>query len=56
MSKLGIKLQDEELAAALTAAGLDNPRKVRDATDKDIEKAVGKGKVARVRAKLPKDK
>jgi len=56
MSKLGIKLQDAELAAALTEAGFDNPRKIRDASDKDLKAIPGLGDVAvrKIRAKLPK--
>ena len=56
MSKLAVKLQDAELAAALTEAGFDNPRKIRDASDKDLKAIPGLGDVAvrKIRAKLPK--
>ena len=56
MNKLAVKLQDAELAAALTEAGFDNPRKIRDASDKDLKAIPGLGDVAvrKIRAKLPK--
>lgn len=50
--KLAAKLKDKELAEALVAAGFDNPAKIRKASDKDLEKAVGKGKLDKVRAKI----
>ena len=54
--KLAIKLGDPELAALLVAAGLDNPAKIRAASDEDLEavKGIGKGKRAQIRKKLPK--
>ncbi len=54
MSKLGIKLEDEALAQKLIEAGLDTPRKIRDAKNSDLEKAVGRSGKDKVRAKLPK--
>ena len=58
MSKLGHKLQDEELAELLIAAGFDTPRKIRDAKDADLKaiKGVGPGRLTKIRARLPKDK
>ena len=32
--KLAVKLKDKDLAAALVAAGFDNPAKIRKAKDK----------------------
>ena len=54
MSKLGIKLEDEALAQKLTEAGYDNPRKIRDAKNSELEAVVGKAGLKKVRAKLPK--
>ena len=58
MTKLGHKLQDEELAALLMAAGFDTPRKIRDAKDSDLKavKGVGQASLNKIREKLPKDK
>ena len=55
MSKLAVKLQDAELAAALTEAGFDNPRKIRNAKDKDLRAVPGLGTAAvgKIRAKFP---
>lgn len=50
--KLAIKLKDRELAEALVNAGLDNPAKIRQAKDKDLEIIVGKAKVAKLRGKF----
>ena len=56
MSKLAILLQDEELAAKLTEAGYTNPRKIRNASDKDLRAIPGLGQatLAKVREKFPK--
>jgi len=56
MSKLAVKLQDAELAAALTEAGFDNPRKIRDAKDKDLRAVPGLGTAAirKIRERFPK--
>ena len=56
MSKLAIKLGDAELAAKLEAAGFDNPRKIRDASDRELKAAEGIGQAAldKIRAKFPK--
>lgn len=51
--KLAQKLGDT-LAADLVRAGLDTPRKIRTASDEDIEDAVGKNSLADVRARMPK--
>jgi len=52
VQKLAIKLGDPELAEALVEAGYDNPAKLRKATDKDLEKVVGKSKLSKVRGKF----
>jgi len=52
INKLGRKLGDRELAVLLVAAGLDNPRKIKDADDEVIESAVGKGGKDKVRGKI----
>ena len=56
MSKLAIKLKDVELAAKLTEAGFTNPRKIRDASDKDLRDIPGLGQasLAKVRERFPK--
>ena len=56
MNKLAVKLQDAELAAALTEAGFDNPRKIRNALDKDLRAVPGLGTAAvgKIRARFPK--
>ena len=56
MSKLAILLQDEELAAKLTEAGFTNPRKIRDALDRELLAIPGLGQasLAKVREKFPK--
>ena len=50
--KLARKLGDEELAAKLVAAGLDNPRKVRDASDAELKKILGEAEAGKVRVRL----
>ncbi len=47
-----------EDAEALVAAGLDTPRKIKAADDKDIEaiKGIGKSKRAAIRKSIPKFK
>ena len=50
--KLAAKLGDEDLAAKLVAAGLDNPRKIRDAPDAELKKILGKAEADKVRARL----
>jgi DNA integrity scanning protein DisA with diadenylate cyclase activity len=56
MSKLAIKLKDAELAALLEAAGFDNPRKIRDASDKDLKavEGVGQAALSKIRGKFPR--
>jgi len=56
MSKLAIKLKDADLAAKLEAVGFDNPRKIRDASDKELKAAEGIGAAAvkAIRARFPK--
>ena len=56
MSKLAIKLGDAELAALLEAAGLNTPRKIRDASDKDLTsvKGIGPAGLDKIREKLPR--
>lgn len=56
IAKLAIKLRDRDLAEKLVKAGLDSPRKIRDASDKDIEKALGKAGKDKVREHVPKVK
>ena len=52
--KLIQKLGSEDLAQKLTDAGLRNPGKIKRATNKAIEAAVGRRNVAAVRAVFPK--
>ena len=54
MNKLAVKLKDRELAEKLQAAGLTNPRRIRDATDKELlsVEGIGKATLERVRAKF----
>lgn len=52
MSKLAKKLKDADLAGRLVKAGLNTPKKLRRATDKEIEKAVGKSGKVKVRARF----
>ena len=54
--KLAHKLNDKELAEKLVEAGLDTPRKLKAAKDKDIKAAPGVGQsgVDKVRAVFPK--
>ena len=49
---------DKDVAEALVAAGLDTPRKIKAADDKDIEavKGIGKAKRAEIRQRIPKVK
>jgi hypothetical protein len=56
MNKLAVKLRDVELAAKLTEAGYDNPRKIRDASDKDLRAIPGLGAAAlgKIRGRFPK--
>lgn len=54
--KLAILLKDPEAAEALVAAGLDNPGKIRKASENAITAAVGSGKKDKVRGKFPKVK
>jgi len=55
-NKLALKLKDVELAALLAEAGFTNPRKIRDATDKELRTVPGLGKSAldKIRAKFPR--
>ena len=54
MDKLAVKLGDRELAEKLRAVGLTNPRRIRDATDKELlsVEGIGKATLERVRAKF----
>lgn len=45
--KLAIKLGDADLAAKLVQAGLDNPGKIRRASDEDLEAIKGIGPATR---------
>ena len=58
MNKLAIKLKDADLAAKLEAAGFDNPRKIRDATDKQLRavEGIGQAALSKIREKLPRAK
>jgi len=56
IAKLTIKLMDRDLAEKLVKAGLDTPRKIRDASDGEIEKALGKAGKNKVRDRMPKVK
>ena len=49
--KLARWLKDPELAEALAKAGLNTPKKIKQATDKQIEKAAGKNRSIRGRGK-----
>ena len=55
-AKLAIRLGDAKLAAMLVAAGLDNPAKVRAASDQELRAidGVGPATVKEIRTKLPK--
>lgn len=53
-NKLACKLGDAELAALLVAAGLDNPRKIKDASDETLEVVLGKAGKDEVRGKIAK--
>ena len=52
--KLAKKLKDKDLAKALVEAGLDNPAKIRAASDGDLGaiKGIGKVKVSKIREKI----
>jgi hypothetical protein len=39
--KLAVKLRDPDLAAALVAAGLDTPAKIRAASDEELARVKG---------------
>lgn len=56
IGKLAIKLDDHDLAEALVAAGLDNPAKIRRATDEELGAVPGLSKAGaqRLRVKLPR--
>jgi hypothetical protein len=54
--KLTHKLRDAELARALVAAGLDTPRKIKAASDEELEAAAGKSGLAAVRKRIVKVK
>jgi len=56
MNKLAIKLEDEELAAKLQAAGFNNPSQIRDASDKELKAidSIGSATLRAIRAKFPK--
>ena len=56
VQKLAIKLADLDLAEKLVKAGLDSPKKIRRASDAEIEKALGKPGKSKVRDKMPKVK
>lgn len=50
--KLTRLLKDRDLAETLVEAGLDSPKKIRQATDKDVEKALGKSGKGKVRERF----
>ena len=50
--KLAAKGLDPEVAEALVAAGYDNPRKIKDATNKELEAVVGRAARKAVREAL----
>ena len=54
--KLTVKLNDPALAALLVGAGFDNPRKIRDASDKDLKAIpdLGQASLEKVRERFPK--
>jgi hypothetical protein len=52
--KLAVKLKDADLAEKLAEAGLDSPQKIRQASDKAVEAAVGKSGKGTVRKKYPR--
>jgi DNA integrity scanning protein DisA with diadenylate cyclase activity len=49
---------DADVAEMLVEAGLDTPRKIKAANDKDIEaiKGIGKAKKDKIRQRIPKHK
>lgn len=53
--KLAVKLKDKDLAAKLAKAGLDSPQKIRQASDKAVEAAIGKAGKSTVRKKYPRN-
>jgi len=55
VQKLAIKLGDTELAQALVRAGLDTPRKIKRATDKELlaVPGVGQARRAELRKRFP---
>lgn len=52
--KLAVKLQDADLAEKLAKVGLDSPQKIRQASDKAVEAAVGKSDKSTVRERFPR--
>jgi len=54
--KMALLLGDSELAEALSAVGIDDPKKLREATDTDLKAArgVGAATVKRIRKRFPK--
>ena len=52
--KLTIILRDAALAGKLVKAGLDDPRKIKAASDKALEAAVGKIGKGAVRNRFPR--
>jgi hypothetical protein len=55
MNKLTVQLGDRDLAALLVEAGLDTPRKIKAATDKQLIAipGIGPAKKAKIRARFP---
>jgi hypothetical protein len=51
IEKLALRLKDAALAEALVAAGLDNPAKIRQATDAQLDHLIGKTARKKLRAK-----
>ena len=49
LHRLAIKLDDRDLAGLLVNAGFDNPAKIREATDEQLEAVPGIGKATRGR-------
>ena len=54
--KLNHRLHDCELAERLIAAGLDTPRKIKAASDKQVEgvEGVGKSALETIRGRFPR--
>jgi len=53
LSKLTVMLSDAELAQMLVDAGLDTPVGIEQASDEDVEEAVGSENLEAVRTVFP---